>query len=162
MSFTVVLILVIAGGIVLDQATKLIVANTMELYQSVDVIPRVLRLTYIRNRGAAFGMLDNHRWVFISISTVAIIAISIYLFRYCKEGRLFKLGLALIVSGGIGNMIDRVILGYVIDMIDFCPFDFWVWIFNVADSLVCVGAGIVIFALIRDIIKESRRKESRK
>ena len=155
----IVLISVIAGGVGIDLLTKLLVDGLMELGQSVTLIPGVLNLTYIRNYGAAFGMLSNHRWVFMLISTVAIIAIGIYLFRFCKEGMFFKIGLAMIVSGGIGNMIDRTVYGYVIDMIDFCLFPFWTWIFNVADSFVCVGAGIIILALILEIIKEGKKKK---
>ena len=95
------------------------------------------------------------------ISTIAIIAMAIYLFGFCKEKMLFKVGLALVVSGGIGNMIDRIIYGYVIDMIDFRVINFAV--FNVADSLVCIGAGLVILCLVRDVISASKKeKESKK
>ncbi|MBQ7224971.1 MAG: signal peptidase II [Clostridia bacterium] len=157
----ITLVSIIVGGIALDLLTKLLVANLMDLGQSIALIPGVLNLTYIHNRGAAFGMLADHRWVFMVISSVAIIGIGIYLFRFCKERMLLKVGLALIVSGGIGNMIDRIFYGYVIDMIDFCLFDFWMWIFNVADACVCVGAGIVILALILDMIKEGKEKKKK-
>lgn len=157
----ITLVSIIVGGIALDLLTKLLVSNLMDLGQSIALIPGVLNLTYIHNRGAAFGMLADHRWVFMVISSVAIIGIGIYLFRFCKERMLLKVGLALIVSGGIGNMIDRIFYGYVIDMIDFCLFDFWMWIFNVADACVCVGAGIVILALILDMIKEGKEKKKK-
>ena len=157
----IILISVIVGGILLDFLTKLLVVGLMSLGQSVTLIPGVLKLTYIRNYGAAFGMLSQHRWVFMVISTVAIIGIGIYLFGYCKERMLLKVGLAMIISGGLGNMIDRVFYGYVVDMINFCLFPFWKWIFNVADAFVCVGAGLVILAIVLDMIKEVKGKKKK-
>ncbi|MBO5287395.1 MAG: signal peptidase II [Clostridia bacterium] len=156
---TIITASIVAVVIIVDFITKALVHNLMALGQSIPLIKGVLHLTYIRNEGAAFGMLSEHRWVFMVVSVVAILAIGVYLFIFSKEGMLSKVGLALIVGGGIGNMIDRISLGYVIDMIDFCPFEFWVWIFNVADSCVCVGAGIVILSLILDLTKESKRKK---
>ena len=158
----IILISIILGGIGIDLLTKLLVAGLMTLGQSVPLIPGVLNLTYIHNKGAAFGMLSEHRWVFMVISTVAIIGIGIYLFGFCKERMLLKVGLAMIVSGGLGNMVDRIFYGYVIDMIDFCLFPFWKWIFNVADAFVCVGAGVVVLSLVLDIIKETRNKKKTK
>ena len=159
-----ILVGIIASGIGLDQLTKLLVSGNMTLYQSIPVIPKVFDITYIHNKGAAFGMLSSHRWVFMVISTVAILAMGFYLFRFCKESMFFKVGLALVVSGGIGNMIDRIAYGYVIDMIEatFVETIFgWSFaIFNVADSFVCVGAGIVIFCLVRDIIRENKSEEN--
>lgn len=158
----IILISIILGGIGIDLLTKLLVAGLMTLGQSVPLIPGVLNLTYIHNKGAAFGMLSEHRWVFMVISIVAIIGIGIYLFGFCKERMLLRVGLAMIISGGLGNMVDRIFYGYVIDMIDFCLFPFWKWIFNVADAFVCVGAGVVVLSLILDIIKETRNKKKTK
>ena len=155
----IILISVIVGGIGLDLLSKLLVAGLMTLGQSVTLIPGVLKLTYIHNYGAAFGMLSEHRWVFMVISTVAIIGIGIYLFGFCRERMLLKVGLAMIVSGGLGNMVDRIFYGYVIDMINFYFLSFWKWIFNVADAFVCVGAGLVVLALLLDVIKEAKGKK---
>lgn len=157
----ITLLSVIIGGVALDQITKILVLKLMSLGQSIVLIPNVLNLTYIQNRGAAFGMLSEHRWVFMVISTVAIIGICVYLFRFCKERLMLKVGLALIISGGIGNMIDRTAYGFVVDMIDFCLFDFWKWIFNVADACVCIGAGVVILSLILDISREAKEKKQK-
>lgn len=163
MKTILILIGIILGGIGIDQLTKIIVSCNMELYESISVIPKTFNITYIQNRGAAFGMLSNHRWVFMVVSMLAIIGMCVYLFRFSKEGMFFKVGLALIISGGIGNMIDRIFLGYVVDMIEATFIEtLFGWsfaIFNVADSFVCVGAGIVIFCLIRDIIKESKKEK---
>ena len=163
MKTILILIGVILGGIGIDQLTKIIVSSNMELYESISVIPKTFNITYIQNRGAAFGMLSNHRWVFMVVSILAIIGMCVYLFRFSKEGMFFKVGLALVISGGIGNMIDRIFLGYVVDMIEATFIEtLFGWsfaIFNVADSFVCVGAGIVIFCLIRDIIKDSKKEK---
>lgn len=157
----IILISIIVGGILLDQLTKILVLKLMDLYDSITIIPGMLNITYIQNEGAAFGMLSDHRWVFMLISTIAILGMGVYLFGFCKERALLQVGLALIISGGIGNMIDRTAYGFVVDMIDFCLLDFWMWIFNVADSFVCVGAGIVIYALILDMIKESKENKKK-
>ena len=156
----IVLISVMLGSIGIDQLTKLLVLKFMELYESIPLIENVLHITYIQNRGAAFGMLAENRWVFMVLSSVAIVGIGVYLFRFCRERMLLQMGLALILGGGVGNMIDRIAYGYVVDMIDFWPFDFWVWIFNVADACVCVGAGIVLLSLALDIIGEIKQKKN--
>ena len=158
-----VLIGIIIGGIVLDQATKLLVVASMTLSESIPLIPNVLRLTYIHNRGAAFGSMTDKRWLFMIVSTVAIIGLGVYLFAFGRKGsRLSQISLALIISGGIGNMIDRIRLEYVIDFIDFCAFSFWTWIFNVADAFVVVGCGMMMLALILDEVKLQKEKKRKK
>ena len=148
----VVLILV---GVGLDQLTKYLVVSNMALHESIDIIPGVFRFTYIQNDGAAFGSLDNARWVFMVLSTVAIIGILVYMFWKKPQNKLMLSALILIVSGGIGNMIDRIALGYVIDFLDFCAFPkVWMWVFNVADSFVCIGAGLLILWLVLDMIRD--------
>ena len=122
------------------------------------VIPGVFHFTYHENKGAAFGMLSDNRWVFMTISTVAIIAIAIYLFCNKENSYLLSVSLSFILGGGIGNMIDRVAFGFVVDFIDFRLIDFAV--FNGADSFVCVGAGLLVLALILDIIRERRQRKS--
>lgn len=149
-------ILMIVGSVLLDQVSKrLVVAFLMEK-GSVDVIPNVLRFTYVENRGAAFGMLSEHRWIFMLVSTIAILAMLIYLWKFRPESKLACAAISLIVGGGIGNMIDRVYLDYVIDFIDFCAFDFWVWVFNIADACVCVGGGLLLLWCVLSLIQESR------
>ena len=149
-------ILIIVGSVLLDQISKrLVVAFLMEK-GSVDLIPDVLRFTYVENRGAAFGMLSEHRWVFMIVSTVAIVAMLIYLWKFRPESKLACASIALIVGGGIGNMIDRVYLDYVIDFIDFCAFDFWIWVFNVADACVCVGGGLLLLWCVISLIQEGK------
>ena len=146
----------IALMIIADQLTKLLAVKYLMPIDTQPLFEGVLHLTYVENRGAAFGMLANHRWVFILVSTVAIIAIGVFLYLGKAENRIYEAGLTMVLAGGVGNMIDRLALGYVIDFIDFRLIDFAV--FNGADSFVCVGAGVLILALVLDIIKEIRQK----
>ena len=162
--FTGVLLLVV----LLDQITKMIVVKNMELGESIPLIKEVFHFTYILNEGAAFGMLADHRWIFLILSTVSVLGISAYLIlRSRKLGVLFGISLSMIAGGGIGNMIDRIWngevfgSGAVIDFIDFCAFpQIWTWIFNVADAAVCVGAGLIFLAIILDEIKDARKRKT--
>lgn len=146
-----------------DQLTKWLAIILLQGNPPYYVIDGVLRFSYVENRGAAFGMLDEHRWVFLVLSTVAIIGICFYIWRYTPKSRLVMSALILIVGGGIGNMIDRTFLGYVVDFIDFCAFpDLWMWVFNVADSCVCVGVGLLLLYLIMDTVNEVKREKAKK
>lgn len=155
----ILLICIIVGGIVLDQISKLLVVEFLKPVGTLPLIPDIFHFTYLENDGAALGMLSEHRWIFMVISSVAIPAIGVYLFRFCRESLLFRSALAMIVSGGIGNMIDRIRLGYVVDFIDFRAFSFWKWIFNIADSLVVVGCILIFLSMILDEIKAKRKKK---
>lgn len=138
-----------------DQISKYLVVIYMDLGESVDLIPEVFRFTYIRNEGAAFGSLSDSRWVFMVISTVAIVAILVYFFLKKPQSKLICTGISFIVGGGIGNMIDRVRLGYVVDFLDFCAFpSIWKYVFNVADALVCIGCGLILLWMILDLRRE--------
>ncbi len=150
-------IAIVAIGIGLDQLTKYLAVRFLMPIDTLPIIQNVLHLTYMENRGAAFGMLANDRWVFLIISTVAILAMIFYLFSGLSEGKLAGIALSMLISGGIGNMIDRIAMGYVVDFIDFRLIHFA--IFNGADTFVCVGAGLLVLALIFDMIDE--RKERR-
>ena len=147
-----ILISIMVGSVALDQLTKWLAVVYLQGKPSFPLWENVLHLTFVKNEGAAFGMLADHRWVFMIFSTVAIIGLSIYLFGFCKENKLVKLCFAMIIGGGIGNMIDRVALGYVVDFIDFTLINFAV--FNVADSFVTVGAGILLFYYSREMYRE--------
>lgn len=157
MLFLLILIVLI---VFVDQLTKWLAVIYLKTSEGIDVIPGILRFEYTENRGMAFGMLDGHRWVFMLISTVMIVALLIYLWRKPPKSRFVVLSLAFIVGGGIGNMIDRTILGYVIDFIYPCAIPaLWPWIFNVADSFVTVGTGMLIGYLLFDLIREYRMEK---
>lgn len=143
--------------LVLDQATKLHIDAHFDLYESVPVIPGLFSLTYIRNQGAAFGILaeSSIRVPFLlTVSCVALLAILWFLKTRDNSQRLGNLGLALIFSGALGNLIDRIRLGEVIDFIDvYWRHHHWP-AFNVADSAITVGVALLIF----EMWLESRHK----
>lgn len=148
------LIGIIIGSVALDQLTKWLAVVYLQGEPSFPLWQDVLHFTFVKNEGAAFGMLKDHRWVFMVFSTVAITGMLIYLFVIRPKSKLMQITLAMIIGGGIGNMIDRVALGYVVDFIDFTLIDFAV--FNVADCFVTVGAFAMIVLLIIETIKEEK------
>ena len=130
----------------LDQLSKYLTVLYLKPVGTFPILQDALHLTYVENRGAAFGMLADSRWVFMVVSAVSIVALSVYLIRKKPKSRLLCLSLAFVIGGGIGNMIDRVALGYVVDMIDFRLIHFAV--FNVADICVVVGGiGAAVYYL---------------
>lgn len=149
---------IIALGIILDQLTKWLSVEFLSKIDTLPIIKNVIHLTYVENRGAAFGMFADKRWVFMITSTVMIVGLLAYLYLGLSENRLYAVSISMIISGGIGNMIDRIALGYVVDFIDFRLINFAV--FNGADSFVCVGAGLLVLALVLDIVKEARGKKA--
>lgn len=161
---------IILVGIFLDQLTKFLVTRYMEMYQSIPLIKNFLHITYTTNDGAAFGMMDGQRWIFLVVSTVAILVFLAYLYLGHADNMLYAVALSMVISGGIGNMIDRLGIGFyinpvtglgeVVDFIDFCGI--WDAIFNGADSFVCVGAGLLILALVIDLKKEYAIEKAKK
>ncbi len=135
-----------------DQLTKYLAAGALYPDKSVDVIEGILRFSYVENKGAAFGSLADARWVFLLFSTVLIIVLTVFTVKTKPSDPLCKISLGLLIGGGIGNMIDRLALGYVVDFIDFCAFpNLWKWVFNGADTFVCIGTALfAIWALRSD------------
>ena len=138
-----IVLTVILGAIALDLLSKYL---TLQLLVpaggEVTVIPYILNFCYVENTGAAFGMLKNHRWIFMTLSVLLIIGLLFYLKCSGIKHKLFLISLSLIIGGGIGNMIDRVFVGYVVDFIKVTFIDFPV--FNIADSAVVVGAVLLV------------------
>ena len=138
----------------LDQLTKWYVSSVMPLHASYPVIDGFFSITYVRNPGAAFGFLANAVPLFrstflIAVSTAAIVMILYYLSRNRIAGTMIICALSLIVGGAAGNLIDRVMLGSVIDFVDLYAGS-WHWpAFNVADSAISVGAALLVIELFR-------------
>ena len=152
------LILLVTAPIILvaDQLTKLYIDRTMKLYHSIPVIDGLFSITYLRNKGAAFSFLSDASWrlpFFILATVIAVIAIITAFFKLKDEQRFAALSLSLILSGAIGNLIDRVRMGEVIDFLDvYWRTHHWP-AFNVADSAICVGVAM----LALDLFLEERR-----
>ncbi len=144
-------------AIALDILTKQIVVQNMALHEEIPLLDGVFHWKYIQNKGAAFGMLADNRMVFLVISTVAIVGLLVYLAVTKSERMWWMAAIGMLVGGGIGNMIDRIALGYVVDFIYFALIDFAV--FNIADCFVCVGVGLLIYLTVLDVIREERQKK---
>ena len=139
--------------IILDQAVKGYVVKEIPLGGMRRFIPKVVSLTYLKNSGAAFSMLENQQWFFTIITLIAMGAAFVYLYRHIKGSIWLLLGLTLIISGGIGNFIDRLRQGFVVDMfhLDFMNFA----IFNVADIYLTIGVGLLLIYILREESHES-------
>lgn len=163
-------IAIVVISVVIDQITKYAVVANMAEGQSIPLIENVLHLTYITNDGAAMGMMDDYRWIFMLVSTVALIGISVWIcICHKKISKLSGIAFSMVVGGGIGNMIDRIFNGevfgngVVIDFIDFCAFpEIWKWIFNAADAFVCVGVALVVLDIILDEVRRYRKAKAEK
>ena len=139
--------------VVLDQATKAIVRTKLPLHDSFNVIPGFFDLTHVRNTGAAFGMLNNIEFehkpiVMVGVALVALAAVATYAFTLPPHQRLARFGLALILGGAIGNLIDRAMAGYVVDFVDVYWRDIHFWAFNVADSAITVGVALMLLDVL--------------
>ncbi|MBL0226603.1 MAG: signal peptidase II [Geobacteraceae bacterium] len=144
------------AGLLVDQATKLYIDGSMRLFDSIPVIENFFHITYVRNRGAAFSFLSNASWRMPFFITVSLIAAAVILVAFRKlrdDQRLAQVSLAMIFSGAVGNLIDRLRLGEVIDFLDAHWYRHHWPAFNVADSLICVG----VFLLAVDMLLEEKR-----
>lgn len=152
--------IIISLLVIIDQLTKVIMKLWLEPIGTADFIPHVVQFRYAENTGAAFSSLQNARWLFISLTTVAcIVMLVLMLMNRIKSGVAYT-ALTLIVAGGLGNLIDRVFRGYVIDFVEPTFVNFA--IFNFADSLVSVGAVVLVGYLIYDMVEESKREKLEK
>ena len=156
-------LIIVVVLLALDQITKYLVQLYLSpVGTSVPVIEGLLQLTNVHNRGAAWGMLEGFRWLFIPM-TVLVGGVLVYiLVRYHKKLTVFsRITLALLFAGAIGNLIDRTILGYVRDFFDFCLIDFPV--FNVADSSLSIGCAMLVvdalFLKDRSLFERISKKE---
>jgi signal peptidase II len=139
--------------VVVDQITKFLVKSTIPLYSKHVIIPNLLDFTHVQNTGAAFGLLNAADFpyksaVMIGIATLALVAISIYARQLGAHERLSRYGLALILGGAFGNLIDRAIAGYVVDFVDVYWGEAHFWAFNVADAAITLGAILVLLEMV--------------
>lgn len=140
--------------VALDQATKLLVARTVDLYQSITVIPGFFNITRIHNKGAIFGSFSqtNNKLVFALLtaaSLAALVLVVYYFFKTPAGDKLMKVALTLIMAGALGNQFDRLIRGHVIDFLDFYVGNAHWPFFNAADSCITIGACLMLVILFR-------------
>ena len=139
--------------VVLDQATKALVRARLPLHESVTVIPGFFDLTHVRNTGAAFGMLNSVDFeykalVMVLVAVIALGAVASYALTLPTDQRMARLGLALILGGAIGNLIDRATAGFVVDFVDVYWRGVHFWAFNVADSAITVGVVLMLLDVL--------------
>ena len=150
--------LIVLAIVISDQVTKAMVRNALELHESIPVIPEFLALTRVHNTGAAFGMFNSMEFagktiVLTAVATVALAGVAWYAASVPLADRLARIGVASILGGAIGNLIDRATAGYVLDFVDASWQGWHFWAFNVADAAISIG---VIF-MILDLLGLQRR-----
>lgn len=134
-------------AVALDQATKLLLVASMKLYESITLVPG-FNLVHVRNTGAAFSFLSEaggwQRWFFAGLAIIISIVLTVWLARLQRNEVLLAVALSLVLGGAVGNLIDRVAYGYVIDFLDFY-YNSWHWpAFNVADSAITLGVALML------------------
>jgi signal peptidase II len=152
---------------VLDRVTKWLIASRLELHESIPVLGEFFQITSHRNKGAAFGILQNQRWFFVAITIVVLVGVIWYLRKMVREGKkLMPFALSLVLGGALGNFFDRALHGEVVDFLQLhFQFNLFGWavdyiypIFNVADSAIVVGVCLILLESVLSWGKE--RKEA--
>ncbi len=144
-------------GIILDQTTKLLITSLLKLNEVVNVINGFFSITYVRNTGAAWGMFSNNTLLLSIISILFLIFFIKYIEELSKVSFFYEIAFGLIVGGIVGNLIDRLFRGYVIDFFRFIILDYNYPIFNIADTLIVIGVIILIINFVRDDLIEKRK-----
>jgi signal peptidase II len=147
-------LLVVAAVAAVDQATKLLVVTELGLHETVEVIPGLLNLTHVRNSGVAFGFLNAASFAFkpalmAALAFAALIGVALYATQLSPHQKWARTGLALILGGAAGNLVDRARQGYVVDFVDVYWGTWHFWAFNVADAAISVGVSMLILDLLR-------------
>jgi len=142
--------------ITIDQVTKYLVNTKISLNSSLEIIPGIIFISHVKNSGAAFGVFQNRTNILIIISVIAIILIIILKIKLNLDSIFYNISLGFILGGAIGNLIDRIIFGEVIDFLHLRYFA----VFNVADSFICIGFGIVIILILKNYFKRGANKKN--
>ena len=152
---TVLTVVIVA----LDQLTKNFIIENTELYCKFSEIPGFINIIYVQNTGGAWGFMGNNTWLLVAITVLIMIICFAMLVKYGLHSKMFFFSIVLVLSGGIGNLIDRIFRGFVIDFIQFA---FWTEfpVFNIADIAVCVGVGLLLLYFALDILKDIKAKKA--
>lgn len=142
-------------SILIDQLSKYFACNITE---EITIIPNLLSLDFVKNYGAVFGIMQGSNYIMAVVSFIICVAITLYIINQKKNGKNVNIAWYMILSGGIGNLIDRIVRGYVVDFVA-TPF---IATFNIADSMVVIGVVLLIFNEVRELVKENKKKENEK
>lgn len=142
--------------VIIDQIIKYFVSAYLQPVGSVSVIDNIFSLTYVENKGVAFGMFSDMRWIFVALTSILLVIIIFYMFKKRPKGKFFYVCAALIIGGGIGNLIDRIFYGYVID---YLSLSFFPPVCNFADYCITVGTIMLVIYLLffSDILDSSKK-----
>lgn len=151
----VIAILLAAVAVVIDQFLKVLVVNHLKPVGNITVMPKFLDFTYVENSGAAFGILKNQLWMLIAVTVLVSAVIMVFLFSYHRHTFFSYAASVLIIAGGIGNMIDRIFYGYVVDYIHV---SFFSPVFNFADCCVTVGCVFLIIHVLFFADRKNKRE----
>lgn len=132
----------------IDQYSKYLVRTKMEVFETYPIIEDFFHLTYVQNKGAAFGMFQGATVIFAVVTLIVIVGMIYFSLKHKNMSLVWKVTLTVIASGAVGNLIDRLWLGYVVDMFDFRGI--WSFIFNFADVCVVVGGCVMMLLVLRD------------
>ena len=147
--------IVMIAGILADQVSKLLVAANLPFGVKIPIIGNFFSLEYIHNEGAAWSILSGRVGLLLIVTVIVTIIIAYMLYKTPKEQKLLRFSYALLIAGVVGNIIDRVRLGYVIDFFSFPNFP----VFNIADCCVTVSISLIIIITLKDIKKESAKNK---
>jgi signal peptidase II len=137
------IILLIIVFLIIDIVSKLVISNLMNVYDSIIVIKNIFNITYVRNTGAAWSLFAGRTWLLIIVSLIIISFIIFYIYKNKPKNKFEMVGYSLVLGGAIGNFIDRIVYGYVIDFLDFNIFGYDYPIFNIADTFIVMGVIIL-------------------
>lgn len=145
----------------LDQLTKYLIVKNFALGEGTDFIKGLIDIQYIHNQGAAWGIFSGKTWLLIGFTVIVMGVCAVLLIKTCNGNKLMLASMTLVLSGGVGNLIDRVFRDG--NVVDFLHFEFWPTfpIFNVADCAIVVGAGFLILYFIMETVKEIKEKKEK-
>lgn len=139
--------LAIIGVWGIDRLAKILVQTNFMPGETLKVIPKIFHLTYVQNPGAAFGLMAGQTWIFVLTAVLVVGGVIYGQFRIPRRERLTRLALGMIGGGALGNLYDRLVFTYVVDYLDF---QIWPYVFNFADSMIVIGVGLLILALLKE------------
>lgn len=142
--------------LILDQLTKWVVVTQMSLHHQIPIIENLLYFTSHRNKGAAFGILQGQMWLFFIVTVLVVAFVVYYIQTHAKESKLLGISLGLVLGGALGNFLDRLFRGEVVDFIDVYIFTYDFAIFNVADMALVIGVGIL---MVQIFLEEGKTRE---
>ncbi len=138
--------LTMVGILIIDRVIKMVILERFIPDETKVIIPKFLHLTFILNPGAAFGLMAGRTWIFVITAVIVLVGVIYAQFQIPIENRLIRLSLGMIGGGALGNLLDRLLTGKVIDYLDF---RIWPFVFNFADSMIVIGVTIVLFCFYR-------------